>query len=227
MSFQRVARIRWPSASSRFSRAPGSRAAERGDELADPLGTELEQVRREQGGVAHRLGRRMRAEHGAVDDAVVRQQPPARTGTARRRSRPAASRPRPSAPRRARSVEEITGATDANDASLHSGRFERQRAGSGPGRRIEPDAPAVGVHPAVALPARGVGLHEQAVRGLAGAAHRASAARPSQARWRHTQASQASRTPVKICRLIGWSQLRNEGRIVDGATAHEPPRSTL
>jgi hypothetical protein len=26
---------------------------------------------------------------------------------------------------------------------------------------------------------------------------------PSQTRWRHTQASQASRTPVKICRLIG------------------------
>ena len=25
--------------------------------------------------------------------------------------------------------------------------------------------------------------------------------------------SQASRTPVKICRLIGWSQLRYEGRI--------------
>ena len=41
------------------------------------------------------------------------------------------------------------------------------------------------------------------------------------------QASQASRTPVKICRRIGWSQLRNDGRIAAGATAQEPPRSTL
>ena len=40
-------------------------------------------------------------------------------------------------------------------------------------------------------------------------------------------ASQASRTPEKICRRIGWSQLRKLGRRIPGATAHDPPRSTL
>ena len=39
--------------------------------------------------------------------------------------------------------------------------------------------------------------------------------------------SQARRTPEKICRRIGWSQLRKLGRRMPGATAHEPPRSTL
>ena len=39
-------------------------------------------------------------------------------------------------------------------------------------------------------------------------------------------ASDASRTPLKICRRCGRSQFRNVTRATSGSLAHEPPRST-
>ena len=55
------------------------------------------------------------------------------------------------------------GATDANDASPHSGAALRQRRGASSVVE-EPDAPAVGVHQPVLLPARRIRLHQKAVR---------------------------------------------------------------
>ena len=54
------------------------------------------------------------------------------------------------------------GATESNDTSPHSGAALRQRRGV---VAIEkPDAPTVGVHQAVLLPARSIGLHPKTVR---------------------------------------------------------------
>ena len=35
------------------------------------------------------------------------------------------------------------------------------------------------------------------------------------------------RKPAKICRRIGWSQLRNVVRQASGSVAQQPPRSTF
>src|SRR5206468_789224 len=90
----------------------------------------------------------------------------------------------------------------------------------------EADAPAVGVHQAVFLTSWRIRLNQQAARWLEH--QRRDGSRFSEpAEMSAHQTSQARRTPEKICRRIGWSQLRKLGRRMPGATAHEPPRSTL
>ena len=92
--------------------------------------------------------------------------------------------------------------------------------------RVEPHAPAVGVHQPARLAAWSVRLAKQAERRVEDQRrHRPRC--PEPAHVTAHQASQARRTPQKICRRNGRSQLRNDGRIALAATAHEPPRSTL
>ena len=150
------------------------------DKLPDALGPELERVRRQLRRVAHRLGRRVRPEHGPVDHAVVREQPPAgpegRGGglVGGHAGRGRADRGQDAARgdhRRHRGERRV--------APQWPARAPASRLG--PAAGVEPRPPAVRVHRAVLLPARGVGLAEQAVLGFQQQlAQRARGAEPGQ-----------------------------------------------
>ena len=132
-------------------------------------------------------------------------------------------------------VAERTAATTHSLSQRGRHRCERrvtpQRGGALPSPHLiaveEADAPSVGVHQAVLLPSRRIRLHPKAVRRLE---HQR---RDRDLRCRASRGActsdvpGAAAHPEKICRRIGWSQLRKLGRTMLDATAHDPPRSTL
>lgn len=120
-------------------------------------------------------------------------------------------------------------ATEASDASDHIGPELRQRAGPG-AEEASGGLHQLTPHPsALTVPCRCRRGAQLCCSNPCGRSSRNSdrfRGRPSQAVWRHTQALQASRRPVKICRRTGKSQFRKEGRTDTGSLAQEPPRST-
>ena len=90
---------------------------------------------------------------------------------------------------------------------------------------VPADAEAVDVDRAVPLPAR---APRTARRAQCGGSTTSDAAACAARRGRPgAYTSRAVRKPEKICRRIGWSQLRNVVRQASGSVAQEPPRSTL
>lgn len=99
-------------------------------------------------------------------------------------------------------------------------------------RRVPAEAEPVRVHGAVPLPPGRPGLCVQAVRRAeqqGGGAGLRSEVGEMAAHQRASPGvtSRAVRKPLKICRRIGWSQLRKVPRQATGSTPNEPPRSTL
>ena len=154
----------------------------------------------------------------AVDDAVVRQQP---LPVGERRAGADSMGIPTVADRTAATTHPLdsAGATDANDASPHSGAALRQRRGAParrrsrrPSRRRSSGRASAGAVNRTAPEARSADR--------APATHRDRRAQPTQMPAHQT--SQASRTPEKICRRIGWSQLRKLGRRMLGADRPGP-----
>ena len=131
----------------------------------------------------------------------------------------------------------MAGATEAKEASPHSGAALRQRRGVGPvppseslrscppGSKNPTPQPSAFTTP-VLLTAGRIRLHEKAIGHVEHQrCHRDGCAQPTEVPTHH--ASQANRTPEKICLRIGWSQLRKLGRMMLAATDHAPPRRIL
>ena len=151
--------VRDPLPARMFSRALGSAARDLGDGVAQRVETAVEDQRGQQRAVVGRFGRRAtrgstaRSTRPLCDSSHV----PSVNG-----ADADASMGIPTvAERTAATTQPLrsAGATDANDASPHSGAALRQR-GASSSVVEEADAPAVGVHQAVLLPARRIRLHQ-------------------------------------------------------------------
>ena len=149
-------------------------------------------------------------QHRAVDQPVVRQQPlpvgeRAPTPTVR-----SACRRWPSAPPPPRSRCAARAPPRRTTRHPTAGRRCANVVRTSPVE--EPDAPAVGVHQAVLLPARRIRLHQKAVRRIEHQRReRARLTEPAQMTAHQARPRPAARRE-KICRRIGWSQLRKLGR---------------
>ena len=110
------------------------------------------------------------------------------------------------------------GATDANDASPHSGAALRHRRGDPSSSKKPTPQPSAFIRPCFCRR----GEYDCTRRPYGGSstsdATDTGCAEPAEVPAH--QASQASRTPEKICRRIGWSQLRKLGRRMLGG--HRP-----
>ena len=118
-----------------------------------------------------------------------------------------------------------TGATDANDASPHSGAALRHRRATPSSSKNPTPQPSAFIRPCFCR--RGEYDCTRRPYGGSSISDATDTRLTEPAEVPTHQASQASRRPLKICLRIGWSQFRKLGRRMSAATAHDPPRSTL
>ena len=114
------------------------------------------------------------------------------------------------------------GATDAKDASPHSGAALRQRRGAGPSKKPTPQ-PSAFISPCSAG-----AVNRTAPEGRSPDRASANSTVPARPANPDAGTSDVPRQPDAGEDLgrTGWSQLRKLGRRMSGATAQDPPRST-